>query len=106
MTAAREPRLVVATTRRITDPVDLLDSLGPGGFAWFAGDEAFVTSGIAATVDPADAVAFLRSLDRAGDTGGRGARAVGALPFAGSGSLVVPARVVERDSHGKVWSTT
>ncbi|HEY5011151.1 MAG TPA: chorismate-binding protein, partial [Acidimicrobiia bacterium] len=105
MTAAREPGLVVATTRRIAGPVDLLDSLGTGGFAWFADGEEFVTSGVAALVDPADAVAFLRSVERSGDAGGRGPRAAGALPFEGGGQLVVPARIVERDAGGKVWST-
>ena len=105
MTAQREPRLVVATTRRVAEPVDLLDSLGPDGFAWFADGEEFVTSGIAATLDPADAVGYLQSVERTGDPGGRGPRAVGALPFAGSGRLIVPARIVERDALGKVWST-
>ena len=105
MTAAREPGLVVATTRRVTDPVDLLDSLGPGGFAWFGDGETFVTAGTAAVVEPTEAVAFLRSIERAGDAGGRGVRAVGALPFDGAGRLVVPARIVERDAAGNVWST-
>ena len=108
MTAAREPGLVVATTRRVTEPLDLLDRLGPSGFAWFADGDAFVTSGVAATLEPAEAVAFLRSLERTGDAGGRGPRAVGALPFAGTstGALVVPARIVERDAAGKIWATT
>jgi menaquinone-specific isochorismate synthase len=109
MTAAREPGLVVATTRRIIDPddtVDLLDSLGPDGFAWFAGEEEFVTAGVAATLAPHDAVAFLQSVEREGDAGGRGIRAVGALPFAGEGTLTIPARIVERDAAGKLWSTT
>lgn len=106
MTAAREPHLVVAMTRRVADPIDLVDFLGPGGFAWFADNEAFVTAGIAASVEPADAVAFLQSIDRAGDAGGRGPRALGALPFDGGGRLVVPARIVERDASGNAWSTT
>ena len=106
MTAAREPGLVVATTRRLTDPVDLVDFLGPGGFAWFGADESFVTAGVAAIIEPADAVAFLRSIERTGDAGGRGARAAGALPFGGGGRLVVPARIVERDASGRAWSTT
>jgi menaquinone-specific isochorismate synthase len=106
VTAAREPGFVVATTRRVTDPVDLVDFLGPGGFAWFGAAESFVTAGTAAIIEPADAVAFLGSIDRVGDAGGLGARAVGALPFGGGGRLVVPARVVERDASGRVWSTT
>jgi menaquinone-specific isochorismate synthase len=106
VTAQREPGLVVATTRRLTEPIDLVDSLGPGGFAWFADGDAFVTAGIAAVVDPADAVALLRSIERAGDAGGRGPRALGALPFTGHGRLTVPARIVERDSAGRAWETT
>jgi menaquinone-specific isochorismate synthase len=109
MTAAREPGLVVATTRRVADPdgtVDLLDSLGPGGFAWFADDEELVTAGSAATVNPHEAVAYLQSVERTGDAGGRGVRAVGALPFGGGGRLVVPARIVERDGSGRIWSTS
>src|SRR5262249_11322765 len=108
VTAAREPNLVVATTRRVPDPGDLLDALGSGGFAWFAGAEEFVTAGAVATVAAGDAGAFLRSIERSGDPGGRGVRAVGALPFrdADAGRLVVPARLVERDAEGRVWSTT
>ena len=106
MTAARDPHVMVATTRRVVDDGDLLDALGIGGFAWFGGDEELVTAGVAATVAPEDAVAFLNSIERTGDAGGRGARAVGALPFAGTGTLVVPARVVERDASGRTWATT
>jgi menaquinone-specific isochorismate synthase len=109
MTAAREPGLVVATTRRVTersDPIDLLDSLGPDGFTWFADGEEFVTAGTAAIVEPTEAVSFLRSVERSGDAGGRGPRAVGALPFGGGARMVVPARIVERDAAGKVWSTS
>ena len=106
MTAAREPGLVVATTQRVSGRVDLLDWLGHDGFAWFADGGAFVTAGVAATLEPRDAVAYLQSVEHEGDAGGRGVRAVGALPFQGSGRLTVPARIVERDGAGKVWSTT
>ena len=109
MTAQREPGLVVATTRRVAGPadtLDLLDWLGPDGFAWFADGAAFVTAGTAATVGPRDAVAFLQSVEHEGDAGGRGIRAVGALPFEGAGWMTVPARIVERDAAGIVWATT
>ena len=105
MTAAPQPQLYTATTHRVTGRTDLLDALGPGGFAWFGPDEAFVTSGAVTTVAPEDTLAFLRSIERQGDAGGRGLRAVGALPFTGAGELLVPARIVERDAGGKHWST-
>ena len=34
-----------------------------------------------------------------------GPRAVGALPFAGGGRMIIPARIVERDADGRVWRT-
>ena len=101
MTAARAR--ASSSRRRAASPTPSTCSTrsGPDGFAWFADGEEFVTAGTAATVDPADAVAFLRSVERAGDAGGLGVRAVGALPFAGRGRLVVPARIVERDAVGQ-----
>ena len=41
---------LVARTEPIDDPGDLLDHLGPGGFAWLDGDTGFVTRGVAARV--------------------------------------------------------
>ena len=67
-------------------PSDLLDHLGAGGAAWLDGARGFVTAGVAAIVEPADAVATLRAIDaRArsetlGEPTPIGPRAVGALP--------------------------
>jgi menaquinone-specific isochorismate synthase len=110
VTASVSSRLV-ARTRPLdvpADSFDLLDRLGRDGFAWFDGDAGFVTSGVAATVAPSDAPAFLRALahDRDADTpAGAGPRAVGALPFAGDGRLTVPSLITARDADGRGWCT-
>ncbi len=103
---------LVARTRAF-DPrdesFDLLDRLGREGFAWLDDDAGFVTAGVAATVAPADAPAFLRALvhDRDADTPAwAGPRAVGALPFAGAGRLTVPSLITARDADGRGWCTT
>jgi menaquinone-specific isochorismate synthase len=86
----------------------LTDGFGIDGTAWIDGDGGFVSAGVAAIVDPRDAVAALRSIDH--DRGGApeaiGPRAVGALPFEGRGRMVIPAGVVARDESGRVWRTT
>ena len=97
-----------ARTTAIDAPPDLLEHLGPGGFAWLTGETGFVTAGVAATVEPHDAAAFLRALphDRAaGIPATAGPRATGALPFTGPGLLVVPARIVGREADGRAWCT-
>jgi menaquinone-specific isochorismate synthase len=90
-------------------PVDLLDAYSADGFAWIDGERGFVTSGVAAVVAPSDAVSFLATIEHstAGDSvpASAGPRAVGALPFTGSGDLVVPAHIVGRDARGQVWRT-
>ena len=104
---------------------DLLDALGPDGFAWLRAGGGFVTAGVAARVPvPAgpgrfaaasEAVAAaLRSIAADGPSpvigGGPGAGpiAVGALPFDDRrpGSLVVPATVVVRRPDRTGWLTT
>ncbi len=100
---------LAARSFAIDAPADLLDYYTPDGFVWFDGHEGFVASGVAAVVAPEDAVAFLAAIDLV-VTGDRvpdhaGPRAVGALPFTGSGELVVPALIVGRDAHGNAWRT-
>jgi len=97
-----------ARTVAIDARADLLDRLAPGGFAWLDGDAGFVTAGAVAVLDPNDALAFLRSVpdERDPDVADEaGPRAVGALPFAGSGLLVVPAVIVGRTRSGSGWCT-
>jgi menaquinone-specific isochorismate synthase len=107
--ALRSGAHLAARSYSIDGPVDLLDHYAHDGFAWLDGRCGFVTSGAAALVAPADAPSFLASIshrpsdDRIPD--GAGPRAVGALPFTGSGQLVVPARIVGRDPDGRAWST-
>lgn len=105
---------------------DLLDVIGPDGFAWIRGGAGFVTAGVAARLpvnsgprrfaDAADAVAeALQSITIDGpspieESGGPGAGpiAVGALPFddRSPGSLVVPSLIVMRRADGSGWATT
>jgi menaquinone-specific isochorismate synthase len=101
-------RALVARTERVDALERLTDALGTGGIAWLAGATGFTTAGVAAIVEPEQAVETLRAIEH--DAGGApptvGPRAVAALPFAGRGRMVVPARVVARDADGRVWRTT
>src|SRR6478672_13152076 len=101
------PRLV-ARTVPVADRELLTDRFGIEGTAWIDGDRGFVSAGVAAIVDPRDAVSALRSIDH--DRGDApesiGPRAVGALPFEGRGRMVIPASVEARDESGRVWRTT
>lgn len=101
------PRLA-ARSFVIDGPVELLDHYSPDGFAWLDGNHGFVTSGIAALVAPEDARTFLATISHSADravSDAAGPRAAGALPFTGSGDLVVPALIVGRDAHGAAWRT-
>jgi menaquinone-specific isochorismate synthase len=102
------PRLA-ARSVAIDGPLDLIDCYTADGFAWLDGDHGFVTSGVAAVVAPTDAPSFLANI-RHSSAGAdvpdsAGPRAVGALPFGGSGHLVVPAVIVGRDDEGRTWRT-
>ena len=120
------PRLV-SRSRLLTpgEVEDLLDVLGPNGFAWIRAGAGFVTAGVAARIPvetgpgrfgrAAEVVAgTLRSIavdgpSAIGDAGpGAGPIAVGALPFDDRtpGWLVVPAVVVLRRADGSGWVTT
>jgi menaquinone-specific isochorismate synthase len=99
---------LVARTESIADPGDLLDHLGPGGFAWLDGETGFVTSGVADRLPLHGASATLATLTHLRDDGApptAGPRALGALPFEGGGMLVLPARIVARDRDGRAWRT-
>ena len=100
--APAHPRLV-ARTERVADLDRLTDSLGADGAAWLDGETGFVTAGIAAIVEPALAVAMLRTIEHevGNSSEAIGPRAVGALPFEGGGRMIVPARIVARDSDGQ-----
>ena len=93
----------------IDGPLDLLDCYASDGFAWLDGDHGFVASGVAAVVAPADAPSFLATIRHASADAHvsdmAGPRAVGALPFNGSGQLVVPGLITGRDPRGRMWRT-
>ena len=55
MTATSIAAGLVARTREVEPPGDLLDSLSPDGFAWLTDGSGFVTSGVAARVRRAPA---------------------------------------------------
>ncbi len=93
----------------IDGPLDLLDCYEPDGFAWLDGDHGFVASGVAAVVAPADARSLLATIRHSSAdvhvSDAAGPRAVGALPFTGSGQLVVPGLIIGRDADGRMWRT-
>jgi menaquinone-specific isochorismate synthase len=99
---------LVARTERAAGLDRLTDSFGVDGTAWLNGPRGFVTAGVAAIADPGDAVATLRLIDhRSPDAPDSiGPRAVGALPFEGGGRMIIPARIIARDSNGDLWQTT
>jgi menaquinone-specific isochorismate synthase len=103
---------LVAHTREIDPPPDLLDALALDGFAWLFEGRGFVTSGVAARVPAAQASAVLAAVDVDDPIRrpGTGALAVGALPFTGAaaGELVIPAVVIGLDADGThrgAWRT-
>jgi menaquinone-specific isochorismate synthase len=100
---------LVAHTREIEPPADLVDELAPDGFAWLEDDAGFVTSGVAARFPAADAGPVLARIEVDDPIArpGTGALAVGALPFdaAAAGELVVPRRITGLDADGRAWRT-
>ena len=101
------PRLTSRTVE-IDPRVDVLDHLGPAGFAWLGEEVELATAGVAAAVTPERAAALLATIDHEdGDPAAppaAGPIAVGALPFAGGGTLAVPRRSVVVHS-GRAWLT-
>ena len=109
MTATSIAAGLVARTREVDPPADLVDSLSPDGFAWLTDGSGFVTSGVAARVPAGDVDRVLAGIenDDPVSRAGTGAIAVGSLPFRGSaqGELVIPASVTGFDSDGRAWRT-
>lgn len=111
---------LVATTRPADVAGDLLDHLGPDGFAWLGPETAFVTSGVASRIEvppgrgridaaAAEVASLLGDVagPRTGPPPGMGPLAVGALPFSEGepGELLVPEVVVGRRADGTAWIT-
>jgi menaquinone-specific isochorismate synthase len=109
MTATSIAAGLVARTREVEPPGELLDSLSADGFAWLSDGSGFVTSGIAARVRVGDVdrvLAGIENDDRVSRPG-TGAIAVSSLPFHGAaqGELVIPSTVTGLDAHGRAWRT-
>ncbi len=109
MTATSMAAGLVARTRAVDRPGDLLDSFSPDGFAWLNDGAGFVTTGVAARVRAGDVDRVLAGIevDDAVSRAGTGAIAVSALPFRGAaaGELVIPASVTGIDADGQAWRT-
>ena len=109
MTATSIAAGLVARTREVEPPGDLLDSLSPDGFAWLTDGSGFVTSGVAARVRAGDVDRVLAGIesDDPVSRAGTGAIAVSSLPFRGAaqGELVIPASVTGLESDGRAWHT-
>jgi menaquinone-specific isochorismate synthase len=109
MTATSIAAGLVARTREVEPPGDLLDSLSPDGFAWLTDGSGFVTSGVAARVRAGDVDRVLAGIesDDPVSRAGTGAIAVSSLPFRGAaqGELVIPASVSGLESDGRAWRT-
>ena len=109
MTATSVAAGLVARTRAVDRPGDLLDSFSPDGFAWLSDGSGFVTSGVAARVRAGDVDRVLAGMevDDPVARAGTGAIAVSALPFrdASAGDLVIPASVAGVDADGSAWRT-
>ena len=109
MTATSVAAGLVARTRAVDQPGDLLDSFSPDGFAWLSDGSGFVTSGVAARVRAGDVDRVLAGMevDDSVARAGTGAIAVSALPFhdASAGELVIPASVAGIDADGSAWRT-
>lgn len=109
MTATSVAAGLVARTRAVDRPGDLLESFSPDGFAWLSDGSGFVTSGIAARVRAGDVDRVLAGMEVEDPVAraGTGAIAVSALPFhdASAGELVIPASVAGVDADGSAWRT-
>ena len=109
MTATSIAAGLVARTRDIDPPGDLLDSLSPDGFAWLTDGSGFVTSGVAARVRAGDVDRVLAGIetDDPVSRAGTGAIALSSLPFRGAarGELVIPASVTGLEPDGRAWRT-
>jgi len=109
MTATSVAAGLVARTRDVEPRRELLDSLSPDGFAWFANGSGFVTSGIAARVRAGDVDRVLAGIENDDPVSrpGTGAIAVSSLPFRGAaqGELVIPSTVTGLDADGRAWRT-
>jgi menaquinone-specific isochorismate synthase len=107
--AAGQSTTLVARTRAIESPANLIDALAPDGFAWFEDGSSFVTAGAAARVPVGDVGAVLAGIevDDRVEAPGTGALVVGALPFdaAAAGEVVIPARVTGVSADGGAWRT-
>lgn len=103
---------LLARTRRLPAPVDLLTAAGPGGLLFERGGVGLAGRGEALRAPASDVTAVLSSIERDDEVGGAGCGPVafGALPFDRSAwdgtELVVPSVLWGAGEHGTAWVTT
>src|SRR5947208_13995592 len=109
MTATSIAAGLVARTRAVDRPGDLLDAFSPDGFAWLTDGSGFVTSGVAARVRAGDVDRVLAGIevDDPVARAGTGAIVVSALSFLGAvaGELMIHSVDIGVDVDWTVWRT-
>ena len=110
---------LVARTRPLDEPVDLLDVCGDHGLVWLRGEHGLAGRGVAREITVStdapgaaaeavtEALAEIEHDDAVGAPGA-GPVAIGALPFtpATPGVLTIPALLIGRSPDGGAWVTT
>lgn len=107
--SATAPDDLRATTRLLTDVVDLNDVAGGDGFLFVREGVGFAAQGIVSRVPAERAEEYLRSIPHDDRSGLDVAPvAIGVLPFDPSqpADLVVPRMLVGRNEDGQTWVTT
>ena len=101
---------LVAVTRLLDRPVDLVAFAGSDGVLFSRAGRGFAGRGVAVRVPRARVAEALGAIgvDDPVERPGTGPVAVGALPFrpGGHAELVVPALLVGTDAQGATWATT
>ncbi|MGA0878318.1 MAG: hypothetical protein ACO3SP_04305, partial [Ilumatobacteraceae bacterium] len=109
MTAEPSPRALHATSRVLTEGLDLNDVAGGDGYLFVREGVGVAGRGVACRIPAEGAEEFLRSIHHDDQTGlNVSPTALGILPFdpSGSAELIVPKLLVGKRADGGAWVTT